>query len=71
MNLQNNTKTAEIVNELLNVNDPQSMKNDLRELMDTYFLNEGAISKNKGSVYGTFTALDRALISVGELLPAV
>ena len=61
-------KASEVLaaaNNLIGTEEPQNMRNNLREMMDCFFLNGEA--DNNDSYYCTFKELDRLLCKLDEL----
>lgn len=64
--LQSDT-ALKIVEDLLLTETPANMRENLRKLMDNYFLNNEEPDRDSlKSVYSTFSALDRALKTLDE-----
>lgn len=61
------TDTLEIINGILTVDEPKQMREDLRELVDQYLLNTEDSQDERQRIHSTFSALDKALLSIEGL----
>lgn len=68
MQFENLQDAAEVADIILDAGEPARMRKNLRELMDTWFINEqGYTADIIHSMYGTFHTLDKALEKAGTL----
>ena len=61
------TDTLGIINGILNVDEPKKMREDLRELVDHYLVSTEDEQEKREGMYSTFSALDKALLSIEGL----
>ncbi|MEI7982141.1 MAG: hypothetical protein WCI71_10845 [Bacteroidota bacterium] len=68
----NAADALDIVKGIIDVKPPEEMQQDLREMMDTFFLYHDNIhDDHKRRIYGTFTTLNEALSSITMLEIAI
>ena len=64
---QHAPEIMEAINELLTINSIQDHRENLRELMDDYFLNDHGQTDRKASIYATFHAIDSLLFQLNDI----